>query len=214
MLLTKNDIINDTPCKEPEAIAPPVLRLHSPRYRNISNPENRLHEEIGNIHHNEFINFWSFGSYSLHELLFHVLKQTGPAHVNLCTWSISQEAIEQITRKYNNGEILSIKFLLDSRVKVCKAKPLQMIAANFRHAITRIHAKVVTIENENWKISIVSSQNATTNPKIERGMIIISDEIHDFDKQIIENEFRQCTIRNDRGTGRPILHPEGNSNHP
>ena len=145
MLLTITDIVKRKQTEEPEAQTPPVLRLKSPLCKKISNPESSLHEEIGQISHDECIHFWSFGSYSLHELMFYLLKQTGPAHVNLCTWSISQDAIEKITRKHNNGEILSIRFLLDPRVKVCKAKPLQMITRNFRHAITRVHAKVVTI---------------------------------------------------------------------
>ena len=214
MLLTITDIVKRKQTEEPEAQTPPVLRLKSPLCKKISNPESSLHEEIGQISHDECIHFWSFGSYSLHELMFYLLKQTGPAHVNLCTWSISQDAIEKITRKHNNGEILSIRFLLDPRVKVCKAKPLQMITRNFRHAITRVHAKVVTIENNEWKISIVSSQNATNNPKLERGVIIISDDIHDFDKEIIDNEFRKHEVRNDRATGGTILHPEGDCHHP
>jgi hypothetical protein len=213
MLLTITDIVKKKQPEEPEAQTPPVLRLKSPRCKKVSNPESTLQEEIGQISHDECIHFWSFGSYSLHELMFYLLKQTGPAHVNLCTWSISQDAIEKITRKYRGGEILSIRFLLDPRVKVCKAKPLQMITSNFRHAITRVHAKVVTIENNEWKISIVSSQNATNNPKLERGVIIISDEIHDFDKQIIDNEFRKHEVRNDRATGGTILHPEGDRHH-
>ena len=73
--------------------------------------------------------------------------------------------------------------------------------------------KVVTIENNEWKISIVSSQNATNNPKLERGVIIISDEIHDFDKQIIDNEFRKHEVRNDRATGGTILHPQRDRHH-
>lgn len=214
MLLAKSNIEKNRQTKEPEATMHPVLRLKSPRYRNVSNPESVLHEQIGMIEHNECINFWSFGSYSLHALMFYILKQTGPAHVNLCTWSISQDAIEQITRRHDIGEILSIRFLLDPRVKVCKAKPLQMIMANFPCGITRVHAKVVTIENESWKLSIVSSQNATNNPKLECGMIIVSDQVHDFDKQIIEDEFNRCRTGDDRGTSGSILHAERSSDNP
>ena len=108
------------------------------------------------------------------------------AHINMCTWSISQDAIEKIIRKYQKGEILSIRFLLDPRVKVCKAKPLQMLSATFSHKILRVHAKVVTIENEVWKISVVSSQNATTNPKLEtRCNLYFRRKYSIFDKTVI-----------------------------
>ena len=183
--------------KELEANTLPVLRLKSSSHRSVANIEGKLQKHIGELKPEETVNFWSFGSFSLHQLMFHILKQTGPAHINMCTWSISQVAIEQITRSHGRGEILSIRFLLDPRVKVCKAKPLQMIAANFPYAITRVHAKVVLIENENWKISIVSSQNATNNPKLERGVIIVNTEVFDFDKQIFDNEFKQGRVSND-----------------
>lgn len=190
---------------EPEVKKPPVFRLQKPEYRNVSNAEGVLQDQVGVLKRGECVNFWSFGSYSLHELMFYVLRQTGPAHVNMCTWSISQDAIEQITRRYYGGEILSIRFLLDSRVKVCKAKPLQMIAANFQYVITRIHAKVVTLENENWKISIVSSQNATNNPKLERGVIMVSDEVFEFDKGVFEYEFERNGAGDSSGAGQPVL---------
>lgn len=182
--------------EKPDALPLPVFRLNNPDYRNISNPDGILRKQIGKLKQGECVNFWSYGSFSLHELMFYILTLTGPAHINMCTWSISQEAVEQITRKFEKGEILSIRFLLDPRVKVCKVKPLQMLIANFDYVMTRVHAKVVTLENSEWKISIVSSQNATTNPKLERGMIIISDEVFEFDKKIFEDEFERKRIGN------------------
>ena len=197
--------------KEPEN--QPVLFLSVPECRNLADSETSLRKQIGILEHNVCINFWSYGSFSLHELMFYILQQTGPAHINMCTWSISQDAIEKIIRKYQKGEILSIRFLLDPRVKVCKAKPLQMLSATFSHKILRVHAKVVTIENEVWKISVVSSQNATTNPKLERGVIFISDEIFNFDKTVFEHEFNTARTGNNRETGRTVLHPQTDCNN-
>ncbi|MBD9179238.1 MAG: hypothetical protein EGP82_08710 [Odoribacter splanchnicus] len=197
--------------EKPEATVHPAFRSINPVYRNVANREGTLQKQIGMLERNVCVNFWSFGSFSLHELMFYILRQTGPAHINMCTWSISQEAVEQITRRYHSGEILSIRFLLDPRVKVCKAKPLQMLTANFDYAMTRVHAKVVTLENEEWKLSIVSSQNATTNPKLERGMIIVSDDVFDFDKAIFEDEFKRNRVRNGDEAGRAVLYSTGNS---
>lgn len=192
--------------EKPEAVTPPVFRFQPEVFRNVENKEGTLQKQIGMLSHGEWVNFWSFGSFSLHELMFYVLRQTGAAHINMCTWSISQEAVEQITRRYRTGEILSIRFLLDPRVKVCKAKPLQMLTANFEYAMTRVHAKVVTIENEAWKISIVSSQNATTNPKLERGIIMVSDDVFDFDKKVFEDEFERCRVERGDKVGGVVLH--------
>ena len=223
--------------KEPEN--QPVLFLSVPECRNLADSETSLRKQIGILEHNVCINFWSYGSFSLHELMFYILQQTGPAHINMCTWSISQDAIEKIIRKYQvilvSDEIHcdlvrpgfvhhvfpeAVKEAEDQvivctapRVKVCKAKPLQMLSATFSHKILRVHAKVVTIENEVWKISVVSSQNATTNPKLERGVIFISDEIFNFDKTVFEHEFNTARTGNNRETGRTVLHPQTDCNN-
>ena len=88
--------------KEPEN--QPVLFLSVPECRNLADSETSLRKQIGILEHNVCINFWSYGSFSLHELMFYILQQTGPAHINMCTWSISQDAIEKIIRKYQKGE--------------------------------------------------------------------------------------------------------------
>lgn len=201
----------ETNIKEPEDS--PVLFSSVPAFRNLADPDVSLRKQIGTLQHDICINFWSYGSFSLHELMFYLLQQTGPARINMCTWSISQDAIEKIIRKHQKGEILSIRFLLDPRVKVCKAKPLQMLSANFLYKIIRVHAKVVTIENEFWKISIVSSQNATTNPKLERGVIFTSNEVFNFDKTVFEYEFNTERTGNNRRTSRAILYPQTDSDY-
>lgn len=212
MLINLSDLNKSkTNIKEPENS--PVLFSPIPAFRNLADPDVSLRKQIGTLQHNICINFWSYGSFSLHELMFYLLQQTGPAHISMCTWSISQDAIEKIIRKYQKKEILSIRFLLDPRVKVCKAKPLQMLSANFPYKIIRVHAKVVTIENSAWKISIVSSQNATTNPKLERGVIFTSDEIFNFDKTVFEHEFNSERTGNNRRTSRAILYSQTDSNH-
>ena len=135
------------------------------------------------------INFWSYGRWSMHDLMIYILKQTGPADVLVTTWSISEAAVREMLLKHKEGLIKSIKFLIDPRIKVRNPKPLQLLAANFPYKFIACHAKVTTIENENWNISIVSSANMTNNPRFERGVIFPFKEIFEFDKQTILNEF-------------------------
>jgi len=154
-------------------------------------PHEILSKYLGKIEHGKFYQFYSFGRFSMHDVIVYLLKQIGPAHIIAGTWSISQESIEQLVRMKNRNDILSLAFVLDPRVKVTKAKPLQMIKANFDFVFSPWHAKVTTIENENWNISIVSSQNMTQNPKIERGCIFTDKETFEFDKKVLENELHR-----------------------
>lgn len=137
--------------------------------------------------------YYSDGNFNLIRLIFHILKQTGPAHVFMTTYSISQQSLEKVQAAINTGELLSIRFLIDNRVKVMSPKPFQMLRQSFIYRCVSLHAKVALIENEDWRISIVTSQNATDNPKLERGVIFTDDQIFNFDKNHLQSVF-------DRGT--------------
>lgn len=144
-----------------------------------------LKKHIGIIPNDKALHFVTFGRWSMHDLIFYVLKQTGPAHVKIASWSVAEKAVRTFVSKVESGEILSCEWLLDPRVKVRNPKPLQMIQANFVHRFAACHAKVTTIENENWNISIVASANLTNNPRIERGVIFPFKDVFEFDNNWI-----------------------------
>ena len=68
-----------------------------------------------------------------------------------------------------------------------------MLSTAFDYRCTSIHAKVALLWNDNWNISVVTSQNATDNPKMERGTIFTDIETFNFDKNALENEFLRGT---------------------
>ena len=50
--------------------------------------------------------FYSSGAFNLIQLIFYILRQTGPAHLLLTTYSISMDSIAAIHRKVETGELL------------------------------------------------------------------------------------------------------------
>ncbi len=72
-------------------------------------------------------------------------------------------------------------------------KPFQMLTKSFDYKCISVHAKVALIWNDKWNITIVTSQNATDNPKMERGIIFTDKEIFDFDYKILTDEFNRGT---------------------
>ena len=70
-------------------------------------------------------------------------------------------------------------------------KPFQMIAGSFDYRCISVHAKVALLWNDAWKISIVTSQNATDNPKLERGTIFTDPHVFNFDLKVLTNEFER-----------------------
>lgn len=152
-----------------------------------------LTKSIGLIVPGREKHYYSDGNFNLIRLIFHILKQTGPAHVMMTTYSISQQSLEKVQNALNRGDLLSIRFLIDNRVKVMSPIPFQRLKASFNYRCVSLHAKVALIENDDWRISIVTSQNATDNPKLERGIIFTDDRIFNFDKTHLENVFKRGT---------------------
>jgi len=152
-----------------------------------------LTKSIGLIEPGRQKHYYSDGNFNLLRLIFHILRQTGPSHILMSTYSISQNSLEQVQNRINRGEILSIRFLIDNRVKVMSPKPFQMLKEGFSYRCVSLHAKVALVWNDAWNLSIVTSQNATDNPKLERGVIFTDQSVFNFDKTILEYAFNRGT---------------------
>lgn len=149
--------------------------------------------QLGAINQGIDKHFYSNGAFNLVQLMLYVLKQTGPAHVFLSTYSIAEDSISTLRRYVDDGTILSIRFLIDNRVRSISPKPFAHLIASFPDAYrcTSLHAKVALISNDDWHVSIVGSQNATHNPKLERGIIHTSEDIWRFDNNIMYDQFNE-----------------------
>jgi hypothetical protein len=148
---------------------------------------------IGEIVRGQDKHFWSHGNFNMMRLIFWVLEQTGPAEILLSTYSISPKTIQGIINRREKGIIRDIRFIVDNRVRSISPKPFDLMVSNFDYRCISIHAKVACIWNEEWKITIVSSQNATDNPKMERGVIYTNEKVFEFDKEVLEDAFKRGT---------------------
>ena len=147
--------------------------------------------QLGSVKQGVDKHFYSNGAVNLVQLMLYVLRQTGPAHVFLSTYSIAEDSISTLRRYVDDGTILSIRFLIDNRVRSISPKPFAHLITSFpdSYRCTSLHAKVALISNEGWHVSIVGSQNATHNPKLERGIIHTSEDIWRFDNNIMYEQF-------------------------
>jgi hypothetical protein len=190
VLVNLKDIKPNNPENESRELTVDTLIQEKTYYQSIGSSSQTLNKFIGGIYQDRAVHFITSGRFSIHDLILHILKQTGPADLLVSTWSISELAIRQIVQKHTEGIIRSIRFLIDPRVKVRNPKPLQMLAANFDYKLKACHAKVTLIGNESWNISIVGSANLTNNPRIERGIIFPFREVYEFDKNWITHELK------------------------
>lgn len=157
----------------------------------VGNPYDTLQESMPTLRHGDVVNFWTFGRYTLYDIVGAVLKQIGAADVQMCTWAISTRAAEYLMTLKKRGLLRSFRLWIDPRVKVRNPVPMQIIAKNWPYAIAPVHAKVATIRNEQWKIVVFGSMNLTSNPQPERGCIMCIPEVYDIDSNYINEIFNQ-----------------------
>lgn len=152
-------------------------------------------EGLGQIQQGLEKHFYSKGAFNLVQLVLYLLKQTGPAHVFLSSYSIAEDSLQTLRRREESGELLSIRFLIDNRVRTISPKPFDYLATAFegKYRCCALHAKVALLWNSEWHIAVVTSMNATHNPKLERGIVYTSKEVFDFDLNMLENEFDEGT---------------------
>ena len=155
----------------------------------VADSDKSLTKAIGQLQNGLTTHFYSWGNFNLVRLMMYILKQTGPAHAFMTSYSFSQKSIEQLNLKLSQKQLLSFRVIIDNRVKSMSPVPFQMLMNSFDYRCTSIHAKIALIWNEDWKITILTSQNATDNPKMERGTIFTDPSVFDFDLKTLENEF-------------------------
>ena len=127
--------------------------------------------------------------------MLYLLKQTCPAHIFISSYSISEESLSTLLRYRDKGNILSIHFLIDNRVRSISPKPFDFLVTSFSDCCRccALHAKVALVYNDSFRLSVVGSQNATHNPKLERGIIHTNRDVFDFDLKMLSYEFDQGT---------------------
>lgn len=137
------------------------------------------------------VHYYTKGAWSMHDMLEYILHRTGPAHVWLTTWSVTEGPLRNICRLIDEGQILSLTALFDHKIDQRKPASLQLaLGLNARIHLVKCHAKMLVVQNELWSISVTGSANLTKNSRLEAGVISCSPDIANFHKSWIENEFR------------------------
>ena len=195
MLVTCNDINTNT-----EDNDKPINGLSSADVSRLSPPELMAEAllkptNLGVINLGTDKHFYSKGAFNLIQLVLYLLKQTGPAHVFISSYSISEDSLSTLLRYCNQGDILSIRFLIDNRVRTISPKPFDYLFTSFPGAYRccSLHAKVALISNDRFTLSVVVSQTATHNPKLERGILHTNRDVFEFDLKMLNHEFDNGT---------------------
>ena len=111
----------------------------------------------------------TYGQFSLLDLIDATLEITGPADVTISTWSAGFYDVGAAERFRDSGRLRSVRFVMGSSAKRGQASVCDVGDVFGRESVraTRLHAKFVIIQNDEWAVLITSSMNLNLNPRVE-----------------------------------------------
>lgn len=106
------------------------------------------------------------------DILKWTLLQTGPADVQMTSFSISEEFLRRIFFIEKEGLVRSLDIVLDFKATNKTLKLWPFIAQTVENCyLADNHSKILLVSNDAWKVSVVMSQNLTRGNRYESGFI-------------------------------------------
>lgn len=110
------------------------------------------------------------GQFSLMDIIIAILEQTGPADVDISTWTAGDADIRHCYQFVESGKIRSTRWVVDRSFPSRQPEYFDALCQRFGAEsvrITRTHAKFCLIRNEEWDLALRSSMNLNMNPRFE-----------------------------------------------
>ncbi|MGY4385651.1 hypothetical protein ACVWYN_002697 [Pedobacter sp. UYP24] len=149
-----------------------------------------LQKAIGNIDQWQSLFYVTDGAWSNIDVLEYLLEKTGPANVYFSSWAISSDAIRRFQYWQQNGIIKNTYAIFDQGIRNRKPELFQEALAAFKNLrLLKCHAKLLVVEGERYKITLMGSANMTSNPRKETGIILRDMFLADHSINWIMEEF-------------------------
>lgn len=114
------------------------------------------------------------------DVLQWILDQTGPAHVQMTSFSISEEFLRRIFFIEKAKLISSLDIVLDFKATNKTLILWPFIAQTVENCyLASNHSKILLVFNDKWSVSVVMSQNLTRGNRFESGFISTDKAVFD-----------------------------------
>lgn len=112
------------------------------------------------------------------DLLKWILDQSGPAHVMLSSFSLSEEFLRRIFFIRKESLLLSLDIILDFKAMNKTLILWPFIAQAVENCyLADNHSKILLVYNDNWAVAAVMSQNLTRGNRYESAVVSTSTGI-------------------------------------
>lgn len=191
MLFNSSDILKEVADHEPKT--PKAAKAKLKNKLVLGTAGETLEKLIPKLEKEEVVHLPSYGNWSFHHMIKHILSLTGAADVYLTSWTISEQPVKELLQLLDNGVIQDLKCLFDSRVPKQCPNAYQIAQHRFAQLkLCHIHAKVAVIINEEYQITINSSANLSRNDAIEAYVITESLVVAKHQAQWITEQLNEA----------------------
>lgn len=136
----------------------------------------------------------TFGQFSLFDGLLAVLDKTGPAHMDIATWTAGGADIERAADQLHDGRILSVRLVIDCSFPTRQPGYLSTLVRLFGPESVRTirtHAKYCVVRNAEWSVVIRTSMNLNANPRLEWFEVADDPDLADFFTAVTDDVFAE-----------------------
>ncbi len=151
-------------------------------------------EAIGDLKPQQDVYILTFGQFSLVDALVHVLEQTGPANVDLSTWTAADAHLEKTKALMDSADILRFRMIVDRSFETRQPEYVYHMRKLFGMSCiraVRTHAKFFVVSNDKWKVVARTSMNLNENPRLENIELSTDPGLSDFLTSIVDEIFEE-----------------------
>jgi hypothetical protein len=143
------------------------------------------------------------GQFSMIDATLACLDQVGKSDISIWTWTIAEYEIECMKRLMSDDRIGSATLIIDAGARNKNAALIGQWKETFGISSVRYvvnHAKIVTIQNKNFKLLLRGSMNLNFNPRFEQ--FDITEGGCDFD--LVKQLESELPILSDNAKGNEV----------
>lgn len=132
------------------------------------------------------------GDFSMIDILRHIAKQIGPCRIDIGTWTAARAEIQQAFDMLDDGNIVSMRWLVDRSFPNRQPKYYDKLLDRFGQGsvrLARFHAKFILLENDDFSVAVRTSMNLNMNKRIEFYEISEGTPISGFLREITDYHF-------------------------
>lgn len=150
----------------------------------------------------------TYGQFSLLDAVAAILDITGPADVDISTWTAGGADLTHAETFLRNGKIHRLRFLVDRSFVTRQpgyCRELVRLFGDDAIRTTQTHAKFAAISAGSWKVAIHTSMNMNTNKRLEYIQVTDDPALWEFLTTAVDDVFAERQPGALPDTGMPTL---------